>query len=74
MPRPDFSFHKLNEQGQRKSELFAQHFNTLCDLLEESLHREESRELSICYSNLESACFYAKKAMAKQLRNQEIVR
>jgi len=59
----EFEVHMLNEQGQERAKQIAQGF----DLMLEGLLRAltvESRELSLCRTKMEEACFYAKKAMS----------
>lgn len=59
----EFEVHMLNEEGKRKATEIAQAFDTcLTALLKVS--PEPSREMSICRTKLEEACFFAKKAMA----------
>lgn len=61
--RKEFQTHKLTAEGLSKINEIGVHFD---DLLEEIeiLVGEEGREIAIVRSNLEVACFYAKKALA----------
>jgi hypothetical protein len=65
-----FAFHKLNTQGQEKATIIACWFVELISKL--ATVCPESREFSITKTKLEEACFFAKKAMAVQLLNQDI--
>lgn len=73
-----FAFHKLNEDGQKKSRQIAEEFQKLFDRLLVIVGGGNlpdgigSREFIECKSKLEEACFYAKKAMATQDRHQEL--
>jgi hypothetical protein len=66
----EFEVHLLNDQGKRKAAAIAQAFDTcLTDLL--AILPEPSREMSICRTKMEEACFFAKKAMASRSENTE---
>lgn len=65
---PEFAFHKLNEEGQNKAKTIALYFSDLLFSLQS--YCPASRELSIVKTKLEEACFFAKKAMANQPKNQ----
>lgn len=65
-----FEVHKLNAEGMKKAELIARSFSILLDNLEDVCR--EGREFSIAKSQLEEACFYAKKAMVSDPMNQDI--
>jgi hypothetical protein len=66
-----FAVHMLNEKGRLKATRIALAFEGLLTSLEEVVEGEISREMSICRTKLEEACFFAKKAMAMQEANQE---
>lgn len=66
----------LNEKGKLKAKHLANQFNLLLTDIENTLSNgspevPDSRDLSICITKLEEACFFAKKAMAKQKENQD---
>jgi hypothetical protein len=66
-----FAVHMLNEEGKKKAERIAKAFDALQNELTEVIGPSSpSRELSICTTKLEEACFFAKKAMASQVHNQ----
>ena len=65
----EFAVHRLNDEGMKKAKLIAESFDGLAKTL--SIICIDGRELSICKTKLEEACFFAKKAMAIDLRNQE---
>jgi len=60
-----FAVHMLNEEGKKKAERIAKAFDALHTELSE-IAPGQSREMSICTTKLEEACFFAKKAMASQ--------
>lgn len=64
-----FSVHTLNLDSKQRAQEIACAFDDLLEYLERNC--PESRELSIVKTKLEEACFYAKKAMANDLDNQE---
>lgn len=67
---PDlYGFHKLNSDGQEKAVQIAKLFDDLTAQLQ--VLCTESRAFSITKTKLEEACFFAKKAMAINLANQE---
>lgn len=70
---PLFRVHLLNEQGVEKARQLATSFDDLLDQLERLVGPTgvNSREFSIVKTNLETASFYAKKAMASQPENQK---
>jgi len=70
MPRPEFTVHMLNETGKEKARLIAASFSNLLVELEDTCGGG-GREMAIARTKLEEACFFAKKAMANQLVNQE---
>lgn len=67
--QPEFAFHKLNQDGQNKAQEIALLFSHL--LVQLNPLCIEGRELSICKTKLEEACFFAKKSMAINLINQD---
>lgn len=68
--KPEFAVHMLNEDGKLKAGIIADAFSELLNVLEAQCMA--GRELSIVKTKLEEACFFAKKAMAINLANQEI--
>lgn len=65
---PEFQVHRLNEGGLKKAEDIAIGFDNLLNELKN--HLPDGRELSLVKTHLEQACFFAKKAIAKQPANQ----
>lgn len=63
-----FQVHMLNEQGKAKARAIADHFESLLTALTPLC--PGGREFSIVKTKLEEACFFAKKAMAKDMANQ----
>lgn len=57
-----FEVHKLNDDGMRKAAALAKTFAALERELQNLC--AQSRELSIARTHLETACFYAKRAVA----------
>lgn len=68
---PEFEVHKMNAKGIEKASHVANAFANLLDELE-SIIGGPSREMSIVRTKLEEACFFAKKAMANNLANQDL--
>jgi len=66
---PLFEVHKLNELGLKKAHEIAFLFNDTLKKLKSYV--PEGRELAITKTHLESACFFAKKAMSNDPVNQE---
>jgi hypothetical protein len=67
-----FEFHLLNEEGKQKAKVIACKFHELlCSLGGISPESVATREFSLCKTKLEEACFFAKKAMATQIVNQQ---
>lgn len=64
-----FGFHKLNDQGQQKAINIQVIFENCLAFLEQEIDTS-NREFSICKTKLEEACFFAKKSMAIQNKNQ----
>ena len=65
----EFAVHKLNPEGMKKAKLIAEGFDSLVRQLD--VLCIDGRELSVCRTKLEEACFFAKKAMAISLDNQD---
>jgi len=63
-----FEVHMLNEEGIKKARQSAELFDELLNRV--GILVPPSREFSIVTTNLEEACFFAKKGMANQLENQ----
>lgn len=59
-----FAVHMLTEEGKSKARQIAETFDTLLTELERVC--PEGRHFALVRTNLETACFYAKKAMAEQ--------
>ena len=69
--QPEFEVHMLNETGIEKAKRIATIFDTaLTQLLEEGLV-PPGRFQAIVRTNMETAAFYAKKAMAVVPENQK---
>ncbi len=64
----EFQVHMLNEQGKSNATKIAEAFDELLLKLT-AISPQPSREMSICRTKLEEACFFAKKAMASQPEN-----
>lgn len=64
-----FGFHKLNNDGQEKAQKIQLIFENCLAELQQSIE-VNGREFAICKTKLEEACFFAKKAMAVQKKNQ----
>ena len=67
--RPKFAVHKLNEEGQQRAQMISESFDSLVSTLNGICM--DCREYSIAKTKLEEACFFAKKAMAINLANQD---
>lgn len=68
---PQFTFHKLNPNGQRKAVAIAETFTrALLELEDLCAGGSDPRLMAIVRSKMEEACFFAKKAMAVQTHNQ----
>lgn len=67
---PEFQVHMLNENGKAKADAIAHAFDLLLITLVQ-IAPFASREMSLCRTKLEEACFFAKKAMAKMEDNVE---
>lgn len=66
----EFAVHKLNDQGMDKASQIATMFDVLLERLKTVC--PEGREFSIIKTKLEEASFFAKKAMAIHLDNQQL--
>ena len=68
---PEFEVHILNESGKDKAREIARRFSDLLQFCEQTtVCTPLGREMAIVRTKLEEACFFAKKAMAKQPDNQ----
>lgn len=65
----EFATHKLNSEGMVKACKIGEVFDDL--LMQLHVLCLPGREFSIAKTKLEEACFFAKKAMAINLANQE---
>ncbi len=63
----EFTSHLLNDAGIAKARVIAELFDTLLTELEAVC--ASGRELIVCKTKLEEACFFAKKAMAREESN-----
>ena len=61
---PEFEVHMLNEEGKRRAAVIANVFDTALAQLANLC--PAGREMSIVRTKMEEACFFAKKAMAKE--------
>jgi hypothetical protein len=66
---PYFEVHMLNDEGKKNASLIAESFDGLVLYLSHLC--PEGREFSIVKTKLEEACFFAKKAMANLIENQQ---
>lgn len=66
---PEFAVHMLNENGKQKARRIQETFDHCLNSLESVCM--EGRSFSIVKTKLEEACFFAKKAMAINLDNQQ---
>lgn len=76
-----FEVHKLNELGLARAELLRAAFQNLLETIEQSCalgavnpktHQTiNGREVALARTHLETACFFAKRAMAMCPENQE---
>jgi len=64
----EFEVHMLNADGKSKAATIAQTFDTCLSTLL-AVVPDPSREMSLCRTKLEEACFFAKKAMACKPEN-----
>lgn len=63
-----FRTYRLNEAGQQKAQHISEAFDELLTKLEGLV--PEGRQLALCRTQLEQACFFAKKGMAEATGNQ----
>lgn len=63
----EFDFHLLNEVGKKKALEIANYFDHTLEGLKHLC--PDNREFSIAKTNLEQACFFAKKSMASHPDN-----
>lgn len=68
--RPEFEVHKLNQVGQENAKDIGFLFTEFMDKLE-AYTSASPRHNALVKTKLEEACFFAKKAMALNLDNQE---
>jgi hypothetical protein len=68
--RPEFTVHMLNDCGKEKAGAIAQTLSSALDSLEQVCGKE-GREMAIVRTKLEEACFFAKRAMAQRVENQQ---
>jgi hypothetical protein len=66
---PEFGVHMLNEEGKQKARYIQDTFDTALNALTSVC--TDGRSFSIMKTKLEEACFFAKKAMAINLGNQQ---
>ncbi len=64
MRNPEFEVHMLNNDGKSLAIQIAAAFDLLLTKLQS--HCPPGREMSIVKTKLEEACFFAKKAMARE--------
>lgn len=67
--RPEFTVHMLSASGKTKANTIASSFSTLLDTLE--AQGVTGRALALVKTNLETACFNAKRGLAELPENQE---
>ncbi len=68
---PHFEVHKLNAAGMEKAKAIATAFDDFATSIKQIAGFPLGRQESIVMTNLEEACFHAKKGMAMQTDNQE---
>jgi len=75
MTHSAFDVHLLNDEGKQKAVEIAEAFDGLLTRLKEIIPLREmangAREMAVTTTKLEEACFFAKKAMALQIENQQ---
>lgn len=70
---PEFQVHRLNATGLARADEIAAAFDEILERCKEWLSdSRDGRELELVRVNLEQACQYTKKGMAKQHVNQQI--
>ncbi len=67
---PEFAVHMLNDSGKAHAKTIQETFDNCLNRL--GLYCMEGRSLNIVKIKLEEACFFAKKAMAINLENQQV--
>ncbi len=68
MMNKEFEVHMLNDDGKDKAQIIAQAFNDCLERLAQVC--PSGREMALVRTNMEIACFFAKKAMASLVENQ----
>jgi len=69
---PEFATHRLNEAGMRGAKALAEEFDALLTEVQAIVGPSgDPRQLALCRTHLEEACFHAKKALAVQSGFQE---
>lgn len=66
---PEFAVHMLNDEGKSKAAVIQEAFDSCLNRLADVCM--PGRELAVCKTKMEEACFFAKKAMAINLGNQQ---
>lgn len=66
-----FAVHMLNDDGKKKAAAIADAFSSLVESLEANDIATDGRLRALVMTKLEEACFFAKKAMATNLKNQQ---
>jgi hypothetical protein len=69
LTRPEFQVKKLNVAGTVKAEQIAIDFSALLTLIED--YGVTGRELALCKTYMENACFNAKRGIALLAENQD---
>jgi hypothetical protein len=75
--RQEFQVHRLNEHGMAKVQKFAGMFDALMAEIEDAAgwsavdRSPSARCVAVARTDLERACFYAKKSVALREENQE---
>lgn len=69
MIRPEFKVHTLNDNGKSKARVIAEAFSDLLAVIES--YGVTGRDLAMTKTDLENACFHAKRGMASLPENQE---
>jgi hypothetical protein len=67
---PEFSVHKLNDQGMENAQKIQAAFDLCLNTLKGICI--DGRHMSIVRTKMEEACFFAKKAMAIYNANQKL--
>lgn len=70
--RREFEVHMLNGEGKEKAKEIANEFSGCLTMIERICDTTDGREMSIVRTKMEEACFFAKKAMASQVQNQQV--